>query len=196
MFRYWWFLYGILFIIPLTLIFPPLFILNMPVLFILHILLFFLVCLAARPSREIKNYAYFKGYIRKFWFLLLIMAIAEVIGILHFGILYYPLIIFLLFSFDSDGMFDAISQSFLNTIKMFIYNLPIFLIIFLLLWSGSFLLLGILGIILAISPLLFIISAIAVAFTALLVPIEICIITNIYIKKLHEQSELYFTTQK
>lgn len=201
MFKYWWFLYAILFVIPLTLIFPPLFILNMPLWSILYVLLFFLVCLAARPSRELKNYAYFKGYIQKFWPLLLITFAASLIGVLNIGLLHYPFILFLLFSLDSDNTFDAMSRAFLNAIKMFIYNVPIFLATILLLWFATLFIVAILaafvaGIALAFSPKFFMLGIGALGVISLLIPIEICIVTNIYIKKLHEQSELYFTTQK
>lgn len=158
---------------------------------ILH-LFFFLFLLKMRSSIGIKNRDYFEQYVRKYWYFLLIsllFGISYLYAIPFFGnIVFLLYMLFLLFTFDSDGSSIQLIIAFKNSVRMLLYNFPIFLV-----------LLGILSIINVILSFLIYFAihyfgglTIALLLYILVVPIQIALISNLYIKFIHAQPSLYF----
>lgn len=150
--------------------------------------LFFMFTLALRPSVDIKNWDYYYRYIQRFWY---IMLLTIVLGLLHvylIPLVFIGYMFFLLFFLDTDGSYQAIGLSIRNACLMVLYNLPLCLILF-----------GTVGI---INVFLFYLIAFALGYFGGLtiaaflyiffVPIEVALITNLYIKFMHGQSALYF----
>jgi hypothetical protein len=161
----------------------------------LYGLLFLAACFATRPSILQKDCAYFRTQFKKiilYWlawgmFRVLLMKYAVLFGKTAFYLgntsLCAPeLIFFVLFFADSDGGLKNIFASFWNTLKMVIYNLPLIFLINFIFGLSLFLV----SYFFNISPLMQIIIG------AFLMPIGVCTYANIYIKKLHDQFDLYF----
>lgn len=196
--KYWWFLY-----VGLFFMYTPLFkkLVDMWInvvggrtisfkiiageIILFHILILLVTFLAARPSTWLKNYAYFLRYLASFWYLIIFVFLFYMVGINKIPMMLLLFMLYILFLFDSDGSIINIGWSFVRAIKMLIYNLPLFVIIEILLqgFSRGFLFLQ-------LDFLLYMILMV------IMLPIFVCLITNIYVKKLHDQSELYFPTPK
>lgn len=165
---------------------------------LIYFVLLFLTCLAARPSREPKTYDYFKKYFKNFWPLLLLMMALSVevngltitiVNVYKIFLLYCILILSLFFFFDSKGSLRSFINAVSHGIKMMVYNLPLFLIIFGLRWliihSVNF------STLYSTGTMVYIYFA-GILMQVILTPIiEICIIANIYNKKIRDQAELY-----
>ena len=172
---------------------------------LLQYILTFISCVIVRPSVMQKNYSYFKNYSLYFLgfivgmivligvfacfelpFRLLFFEDSHIVRMLHYGVGSVVAAVILLFSFFELDMPLSLSnwvRAFRYAIKMFWYNAP--------------------AIILLYAPLFFI--SIAMEFTIpevirfaywLIIPIEASIIGNFYIKRLHEQPQLYFKQPK
>ncbi len=173
----------------------------------LYGLLFLAACFATRPSILQKDCAYFRTQFKKiivYWFVwgifrVLLMKYAVSFGKTAFYIgnisfnktAFYvgntslcapELIFFILFFADSDGGLKNIFVSFWNTLKMIVYNLPLIFLINLIFGISLF----VFSYFFNISPLMQIIIG------AFLMPIGVCTYANIYIKRLHDQFDLYF----
>ncbi len=154
----------------------------------IHYFLFFIFLLSLRPSIGIKDGDYYISYLKKYWYL--------VIATLLFGILYLNVIpfafilymIFLLFAFDSDGSPIALYTALKNSLKMIIYNFPVFLLLYLVLGILGILVHSLVGSALGYFEGFTIATVLYILFT----PIQVAFITNIYIKFLHSQPTLYF----
>jgi hypothetical protein len=184
--------------------------------------LFMPIFLAARPSVLRKGYRYFVSY----WYywgyvacMLILLNVLKVVIIVEKPIsfsvftetlLFYPFIellkivffaFFILFLLDSDGSIKAAGFACWRAFKMFVYNLPGALLIGLLsfcisvavAWPLFFLMK--LALPLSIKywlhrfiryDIVYVIGAVIVA----------CFMTNFYIKRLHDQSWLYFATKE
>jgi hypothetical protein len=149
--------------------------------------LYFIFLLGMRPSVDIKNWDYFKRYLQKYWYFLVITILFGLTQIYIIPFLFIFYMIFLLFMFDSYNSLQGIVTALKNSFFMILYNFPIFLLLYLVLgfimWLVSLfikLTLGFGG--LAIATLLYILFA----------PIQLVFIINLYIKFLHGQSSLYF----
>lgn len=196
--KYWWFLYAIL----LFLFTPMLNWVMVPIvntmggvtlfygiftfkIAFIPILIFFLTCLAARPSTWLKNYAYFGRYLLRFWYVPFLILFFLMGGLHKIPLMALLFLLYILFLIDSDGAIMSIGWSLIRAIKMLIYNLPLFIIIEVLMQGFtigiSFLHLGLL---------------IYTILLLIILPLFVCLVTNIYVKKLHDQSELYFPTPK
>jgi hypothetical protein len=156
---------------------------------LLYILLLLAACFCTRPSILEKDCSYFRTQYTKnifCWLLILCLPVKSVIII-------FPWFIFLvLFLADSDSSFKSFLLSLWNTLKMMIFNLPLLVV------------LGVVVYYLPIRIFEFIFQSIELrwsygmllnleyAVAAFLLPISVCIYTNIYIKKLHDQFDLYF----
>jgi hypothetical protein len=161
----------------------------------LYGLLFLAACFATRPSILQKDCAYFRTQFKKiilYWLAWGALRILLMNFALSFGKMFFPvgsvslgspeLIFFTLFFADSDGGLKNIVVSAWNTLKMVVYNLPL-IFVFNLIFGISVLFFNYF---IYISPLMKLIIG------ALLMPIGVCTYANIYIKKLHDQFDLYF----
>ncbi len=135
-------------------------------------------------------------------------------GFLHWLALSPLSIFFILFLLDSPGTFASFIRSLSRSIKMFVYNYPFCLLMFAL-FAVAFLdfivlpdciqglqIYGFVKDWLINKPIRLVLGLIVVSpdryaellvdhAIILLLPIPICFFTNFYIKKVHEQSELY-----
>jgi hypothetical protein len=160
----------------------------------LYGLLFLAACFATRPSILQKDCAYFRDQFKKiilYWFVWGLLRVLLMKYALSFGkTAFYlgntslrapELIFFVLFFADSDGGLKNIFASFWNTLKMVVYNFPLIFLINFVFGVSLFLL----------SYFLNISSLMQIIIGAFLMPIGVCIYTNIYIKRLHDQFDLY-----
>ncbi len=174
---------------------------------------FLLIFLAARSSVLRKGYRYFSSYwyywvyVVLFRFLqgLIALALAYYFGnsflfsrlliILGVIFLYVPDILaafFMLFLLDSDGSPKSAVASIWRAIKMFAYNFPAALLVWIvgfvpgicIFWYLDSLKIGYVGSI--VSYGIFIITLL----------FGICFMTNFYIKRLHDQCGIYFETKE
>ncbi len=155
---------------------------------VLHTMYFF-ACLAVRPSVAIKDRNYYRVYVMRYWYLLLL---GVVLGntyffAIPFAFIFY--IFFILFAFDGGGSFKATVGAVRNAAVMLYYNAPLSLALYvavslltLMLQSAVFFAWSLWGGL-----------TIAIILYLLFVPIEIALITNVYVKRLHDQPLFYFT---
>ncbi len=161
----------------------------------LYGLLFLAACFATRPSILQKDCAYFRIQFKKiilYWLVWGVLRIMLLKYALAYGRMFLPignissrspeLILFVLFFADSDGGLKNIFVSFWNALKMIIYNLPLFAVI---VFAFSFPLV-------LIDKFVYISSLVKIVIESFLMPIGVCTYTNIYIKRLHDQFDLYF----
>jgi hypothetical protein len=184
--QYWWWL-----VIPALLIYSE--IGSAPVLLMLFVgffftnLFIFAVICSTRPSIEQKNSDYFKQQLCYFpltlAFLLPGYFLPKIISVA-------PIAFFILFYLDSvdQSLFKkaGVFKAWKRTILMGVYNMPLLIIINFILRIFYIIILSCV----AVSPL----AVVIISF--LLLPISGCVYTNIYIKRLHEQFELYFPQPK
>lgn len=159
----------------------------------LYGLLFLAACFATRPSILQKDCSYFRTQFKKiilYWFVwgalrVLLMKYTLYWKLMPLGVVSLrapELIFFVLFFADSDGGLKNIFISLWNTLKMLVYNLPLLCIVVFCFSLPTVLF----NYFMYISPLMKIIIG------ALLMPIGVCTYANIYIKRLHDQFDLYF----
>lgn len=166
--------------------------------------------LAIRTSRERKNIFYFLSRVLRYGPIILFflgiaviyfMLILQGIELRLFNVAGFNIILFLsyicgvqcfaffsLFALDRIG-FKGLLHAFTRAVYMIGYNLPLVFI------SGLFF--GVLSLVTDLHYILGLsdvtVKGIDFLYQQLLViPFYICLLTNIYIKKLHKQSELYF----
>jgi hypothetical protein len=175
--------------------------------------LLFTLYLAVRPSILPKSSSYFFSYGRHFFLFLCIALFYSWINYLMVFVLYgcspvhmyelgmsFILIFFALFFLDSRGYVVDGFYAFIRAIKMLVYNFPLCFIlgtIFVLLFRamGAFELM-MARTIMQTSALnvdqQLVAELVERVVYLLLLPIPVSFITNIYIKKVHEQFSLYF----
>lgn len=154
--------------------------------------LFFIFCLAMRPSVALKDMDYFRSYSERFW---MVMVLTVVLGLTHIYIIPLTFLIYILslfFAFDTHGSVNELAVSLRNGFMMTLYNLPIFLILEGLIRIINFILFYLVGFALGNFGGLTLI----VILYILIVPIEVAFISNLYIKFVHSQSSLYFPQPK
>jgi hypothetical protein len=177
------------------------------VFYILYTFLFMGACFITRPSIAKKDCAYLRGLYKRFiiyWFLWI--ALFTVACITRHGIplfyitMYSPAYIFtILFFADSAGGAPRFIFSLYNAIKMILYNMPLLLGTGAFFYSATLLYSVILKYIFVwffmeenVSIHLFVLlRLIGTGLSMLLLPIGVCTYANIYIKKLHDQFDLY-----
>ncbi len=182
-----------------------------------HILIYITMFLSVRPSVRLKNYAYFSGYIPQgiyigIWkavtpvILLLIIPSIKVLTLFVHDLrtlLYVQVSIYLvlsiifnlwvsafyaLFVLDSQGRISDAFKSLLKALKMFVYNLP-----FCLIMSVFAVVLIIGGSYVVPNKPFFGYYFLHVLFEFLIfLPLFANIVTNFYVKKVHEQFSVYF----
>lgn len=176
-----------------------------------------MIILAARASVKQKNSVYFIGYTR-YWLMLYTIEVIMLVGIYYIGIsewlfllmisgitfLNTPIVplgvLFMLFFFDSEGSIKSLWMSLVRAVKMVIFNLPVL-----------FILCSILYVLLQIQDRVFfifieqmrsdsmvtkIVLLLQSCFLLLLQLAAICIWNTIYIKRLHDQPDVYFNQPK
>jgi len=163
---------------------------------------FFLI-LSVRSSVEQKNYTYFLNYLPRYFFVLCFIIIMAMIKNYILSVLTWThyidylihilipisvynspfLCFYIFFLLDSNGGLSGVGRSIERAIKMVIFNFPLCFILYAVFASIEFFI----G---AINNFIFI--TLLLRTCSLITSIFICIWANIYIKKLHEQSSLYF----
>jgi hypothetical protein len=163
-----------------------------------------LVLLCARSSVELKGWRYAFGYWRHFFYFCLLMPtsvflIIKFLRIFKFALAtasvainvlwvlflvdFFYLIFFIAFLLDSNAGIKSFGLSLFRAGKMVVYNLPFIIVSLIFLFClgkgvaciNSFLNPDIMGYVVMI-----------------LLPIPVCFFINFYIKKKHEQFDLYF----
>jgi len=149
-------------------------------------LMFFVTCMATRPSVMKKDYTYFRAQMPMFLYLVLFL--------IFFPKVFWPgslsqwHIFLVLFFADSDRRPKNFIFSMWYSLKMIIYNYPLLVIMGICLYLPVLLFNNILFVNLD-SPN----KILAMNFmSSLVLPIGICTYANVYIKKLHDQFDLYF----
>ncbi len=150
--------------------------------------LFFMFALALRPSVALKSWEYYHGYLKQFWYVMILTIVLGLLQVYLIPLFFIGYMFFLLFFLDTDGSFRAAPMAVRNGFLMLLYNIPICVVVY-----------AALGV---INVLLFYLIAFALGYFGgltiaaflyvLFVPIEVAIITNLYIKFMHSQSFLYF----
>lgn len=215
MFKYFWWLIALQLMCYIPLIAHRSPFLSIGSFSIVYQLLFFIVCLIARPSSIEKNYAYFRSHLRPLIyfvpFKLVIFAVESVLTPLGgqiFPFSAWP-IFFILFFLDSKNDSRSFFASVWSALHMIIFNFPIILCVHGALWLFESIIFFIINLIAigtvahGISNLwnvgvagFFYIALIYGIIGILLLPIGICTYANIYSKKLHDQSDLYAKLHK
>jgi len=143
----------------------------------LYEILFVAACLSTRPSIAKKNCSYFRAQLSKIGFYWLIFSL-----VLFSSSISCWSIFFALFFMDSVGGPKNFFLSMWYALKMTVFNYPLLLVLGILFYLPVWLLTNTFY----ITPLMQNILG------ALLLPIGVCTYANIYIKKLHDQFDLYF----
>lgn len=155
---------------------------------LLYQLLFFATCLATRPSIAKKDCTYFRSHMFAFLYMAVYLAIVPIpLWPTPFSVWDIFLILFFL---DSEGGPKNFFLSMWYALKMIIFNYPLLAILGIILhapkWLFELIYFHLNGSAFVYPVVIFNILG------ALLLPIGICIYANIYIKKLHDQFDLYF----
>ena len=156
--------------------------------------LFFIFCLAMRPSTDIKDMAYFRSYLQRYWILLVGMIGLGIVRVLIISVpfVFIWYVFSVLFAFDSNGSGDDVLKALKNGFMMLLYNVPVCIA----LWA-TFLIINFI-----LDRFIFFVSGyfggltMAAILYIVFVPIEVALITNLYIKFVHGQSSLYFPQPK
>lgn len=152
-------------------------------------ILIIIACLALRDSVTVKNRDYFISYLMNYWYVIIVALILGITGIeaIPFVSLWY--IFFILFAFDTKGGCLSVLSKTRQSFLMLVYNLPV--------CFALYAVLSVMGIILYRLEAWALGYAVGLVFIMCLycifIPIQIALITNFYIKRLHEQPDLYFT---
>ncbi len=153
---------------------------------------FFIFCLAMRPSTDIKDITYFRSYIGRFWILLIVAIFLGISRVYVIPFIFIWYMFSLLFAFDSRGTVNDLLRSFQNGFMMVLYNLPVCVVLWAVLASINFVLYYFVAFALGYFGGLTMAAILYIFF----VPIEVALITNLYIKFVHSQSSLYFPQPK
>jgi hypothetical protein len=175
--------------------------------------LLFTLYLTVRPSVLPKNISYFLSYSRHFVLFLLVALFYSWVNYLMVFVLYgcspvhmyelgmsFILVFFTLFFLDSRGHLIDSFYAFIRAIKMIVYNLPLCFIVgtvfVLLLRALGGLELVLIRMVTQTTTLSadqqLVAELVERVIYLLVLPVPVSLITNIYIKKVHEQFSLYF----
>jgi len=151
--------------------------------------LFFLFVLIARPSVKRKGRGYFGDYIPHFivWFCIKLVLYPMLDLVAKYGfwggvinVIVLPLeLFFLLFFLDARLRVRSFFSCILRAFKMFIFNLPFLLIVGVLPYYIIFTYVSRVPVVFKYANILFLIG-------------YICLFTNFYVKRLHDQFRIYF----
>lgn len=150
--------------------------------------IYFICCLSLRPSVAIKDKAYFIEYLTRYWYLLVLGIVLGNTYVFFIPLMFIFYMFFLLFAFDSGGTVKGLVRALRNAVAMLYYNAPLSIV----LYAAVSLLT------LALHSLVFFAWSlwggltITIILYLIFVPIEVALITNVYIKRLHDQPQFYF----
>lgn len=158
--------------------------------YLLYTLLLLAVCFITRPSVVKKDCNYFRTQYKKiilYWLLWVILLTISSVKMVLTPLLqisaYSPWWIFLvLFYVDSEGGWNNLFLSMWRTLKMIIFNYPLLIVMGICFYLPIFI----------VNKHIFISPLMRTFLSSLLLPIGVCTFANIYIKKLHDQFDLYF----
>lgn len=170
-------------------------------LFIAHIAVIIFLFLAVRPSTQHKIWLYYKGYVLHALIGGALLAIFFSIPIIWHGgivahIVYIELFVILAFAlfffFDTSITYSHCMQAPWRAIKMFVYNMPVCLVVSLV---------TVLGMVAASYAIVWIVKLWGIhmniyGILMLIAPVLLSALSNLYIKFLHEQSDVYFAQPK
>jgi hypothetical protein len=172
-------------------------------------LLFCIVCVIARPSGVKKDFAYFKSQLYSFVYFIPLLLVSSSIesSFASIGGKFLPFsawtVFLILFFLDSEKNLKSFFLSVWYALKMIVFNFPLMLCVHVVIWLSTAVIFSIVNLIMIGtvafgmsigSPIgsLFYVGLVYSIIMILLLPISICIYANIYIKKLHDQFDLYF----
>jgi len=196
MFKYFWWL-----IILFEACYIPLFLSmrSVKIAFWVFHLLFFVVCTITRPSVVKKDGAYFRSQLYSFiYFAIFLLFFPKGYGATAFSAWMIFLILFFL---DSEKGPKNFFFSMWYALKMIVFNFPLMLCLYAIMWILNAVVFGIVDKIIVVIATQWVqtihvmvnyLGLIHSIFAVLLLPVSICIYANIYIKKLHDQFDLYF----
>ena len=150
--------------------------------------LVFMSTLALRPSVALKDAAYYKHYLYEFFYIILLTVTLGLIQIYILPLIFIWYLFFLLFFLDTDGTWASLISAMRNGFRMLMYNLPLCVVVYAALGCINIVLFYLVAFALSYFGGLTIAGFLYVLF----VPIEIALVTNLYIKLLHGQPSLYF----
>jgi hypothetical protein len=201
MFKYFWWVillielcYVVLLfsLYPMTIMWSYLLVIRLA--FWLYQLLLFAVCTITRPSIVKKDCAYFRSqFFSFFYFAILLLFLPREISSTPFSAW---TVFLLLFFLDSEKGPKHFLFSMWNALKMIVFNFPLMLCVYAAMWLLNIVVSGfIFAIVELVGTNPFILQCLGLLqslLIVLLLPIGVCIYANIYIKKLHDQFDLYF----
>ena len=205
LFTYWWWLIGLLYVLGISIsmssnIFAKnVFSLAFTVFAVAFQIVLYLSC---RPSVLPKDANYFRGYKNRLALLVGICVINMVSKMVPFSTAFCTL--WALFALDQKQGADSLLQPIRGAAAMLFYNLPLFVVFGILILIAGFIagsIFGVLVVLMSIPAggLLAYLTGGDVdmdmtpfIYSFVFLPIEIATVTNLYTKKLHDQSDLYF----
>lgn len=161
---------------------------------ITYLVFFIFLFLTVRSSVLRKTWFYYSHYFTHGLFLLpwlmLIFFVLSKIGYWWWAIVTMFIAFTAFFFLDSRPSLKNFMESHLRAAKMIMYNLPIYLIIMVVLFGVWWLYMFLVHAINIVIPVPIIMA------TAVLMPLETCLMANLYIKWYHEQFTIYFDQSK
>ena len=154
--------------------------------------MYFIFCVGMRPSVDLKSWEYFKFYLSQFWYLLALFLVLGLTNIFIIPFLFIGFIFFLFFALDTRGSFSELIQAARNAGVMIVYNLPLMTVLYLVISTMHIFVYYLVRLALSYWGGLTMVVILYLIF----IPIAVAFISNIYIKRLHDQPELYFTQPK
>ncbi len=148
----------------------------------------FIFTLALRPSIEQKSWSYFYSYVQRFWYTMIFMILFGLFYVYVIPLSFIWTVFFLLAALDTHGSFGELRVAFRTSFIMLLYNAPICIILYGLLSVINLVLYYLIGFALGFFGGLTLAALLYIIF----VPIEIALITNLYIKFIHDHPSLYF----
>ncbi len=148
----------------------------------------FMFTLALRPSIEQKSWSYFHSYMQRYWYTMIFMIFFGIFYVFVIPLAFIWTVFFLLSAFDTSGTVNGLKVAMRTSFTMLLYNAPICIVLYGLLSVINVMLYYFIGFALGFFGGL----TLAALLYILFVPIEIALISNLYIKFIHGQPSLYF----
>lgn len=148
----------------------------------------FMFALAMRPSVGQKTVAYFSDYIKRFWYIWVGMIVCGLAYVYVIPFTFMFSVLFLLAAFDTKGSVGELFFALRTAFMMLLYNAPLFALLYAVLSIVNIFIYYFIGFALGFFGGLTLAALLYIVF----VPIEVALITNLYIKCIHGQPSLYF----
>ncbi len=150
--------------------------------------LIILFTLELRPSVDRKDWAYYSEYISKYRYMLSVIVLLGVLGFDCAPILRIWFLLLLLAGFDSGATLEGFKRAFRISFYMLLYNLPVVIAAYIVVALVNIALFYLIGFSLSYFGGL----TLAAFMYLIFIPIEVALVTNLYIKFLHTKPSLYF----